>query len=272
MDMQEMGWRVGVLRRSQLQCSDWQVRKAVQDGRLRRLRPGWFALPNANPEVVRAVSAGGCVSCVSALKYYEIWVPPTQELHMRWSAAKRPRTGRGCPARSDEPVCGAVDTPELAWWSAVHCLPLDEAVAVTDSALRSGLIHRDQLDALKGPVAAIGPLVDPRSESGTESLVRVRLQRQGIRVRPQVQIAGVGRVDLLVGDRLIIECDSRAHHTDASAYHKDRRRDRASLVGNYLVLRLSWEDVMFHWDEVLPDILALVRRDAHRSRVTLTSC
>ena len=34
------------------------------------------------------------------------------------------------------------------------------------------------------------------------------LQQVRVQVRPQVQIPGVGRVDLVVGNSLIVECDT----------------------------------------------------------------
>lgn len=49
--------------------------------------------------------------------------------------------------------------------------------------------------------------VDPRAESGIETMVRLRLESLNIRLRPQVSIPMVGRVDFLVGTSLIIEVE-----------------------------------------------------------------
>lgn len=46
-----------------------------------------------------------------------------------------------------------------------------------------------------------------RAESGTGPLVRLRLRARGVRVRPQVPIESIARVDRLIGDRLIIEAE-----------------------------------------------------------------
>ncbi|MEL4356596.1 MULTISPECIES: endonuclease domain-containing protein [unclassified Luteococcus] len=98
------------------------------------------------------------------------------------------------------------------------------------------------------------------AESGTESLTRLRLQRHGVLLQTQVQIGQIGRVDLLVGERLIIEVDSRAHHTGEENYRKDRERDLQLRALGYIVVRLTYEQVMYRWDEVEPLILAMIRR------------
>lgn len=82
-------------------------------------------------------------------------------------------------------------------------------------------------------------------------------------VRAQVEIPGVGRVDLLIGRRLVIECDSRAHHTGEAAYESDRTRDRKLVRMGYLVIRLTYQQKLNDWPNVEADILALIRRDEH---------
>jgi very-short-patch-repair endonuclease len=88
---------------------------------------------------------------------------------------------------------------------------------------------------------------DPRAESGSETRVRLFLVRRGYRVRPQAVVSGVGRVDLLVGESLIIECDSHAHHTGEANYCADRRRDLNATASGYLVVRLTWEQCFLTW-------------------------
>ncbi len=53
------------------------------------------------------------------------------------------------------------------------------------------------------------------------------------------------RVDLMIGERLIVEVDGREHHSDPVAFERDRVRDaRLSALG-YRVLRFSCNQVMF---------------------------
>lgn len=136
-----------------------------------------------------------------------------------------------------------------------------------DSLLNLRLMSRTQIqDALARCRPPVNRLIErcDRSESGTETMVRLRLKRRQVKVRPQVIIAGIGRVDLLVGDRLVIEVDSRAHHCLEDTYQRDRQRDRTLMTMGYLVIRLTYGDVVHRWPEVEPDILALIRGGAHR--------
>ncbi|KXO97982.1 endonuclease domain-containing protein [Tsukamurella pseudospumae] len=107
--------------------------------------------------------------------------------------------------------------------------------------------------------------LDPAAQSGTESVTRHRLRPANIQVRSQVTIAEVGTADLLVGDRLIVECDSDRYH-NGEQRKVDARRDRKSTIGGYHVLRIDYSDVTYDWDTVLADIIDMVRSRRHRGR------
>jgi very-short-patch-repair endonuclease len=88
---------------------------------------------------------------------------------------------------------------------------------------------------------------DPRSGSGSETRVRLWFQRRNVRVRSQVHIAGVGRIDLLVGESLVIEVDSAAFHTGRDRYEEDRRRDLTLTALGFQVVRLAYAQVFASW-------------------------
>lgn len=162
-----------------------------------------------------------------------------------------------------------VDDIESALRVAVRCLDLRAAVVVVDSALNRGLITLASVEHVLGTSARgrrILALADGRAESGIETLARLGLRRLRVRVRSQVVIPGVGRVDLLIGDRLILELDGRRWHVDFEA---DRARDRRLVARGYLVIRASYRQVMEEWEEIAGQIVTLVRRDEHRWRTTL---
>ncbi|MGX9295729.1 endonuclease domain-containing protein [Tsukamurella paurometabola] len=168
----------------------------------------------------------------------------------------------------------AVDPLHLALQCAVNCIDEDYVVAVLDSLLRSPDPHTVQevRDVFEGAPLRIQRLLgdlDPAAQSGTESVTRHRLRSANIRVRSQVTIPTVGRVDLLVGDRLIIECDSRGFHDDAHQRREDARRDRKSTVGGYHVLRIDYADVMFGWDSVFADITDMACSRRHLGAVRI---
>lgn len=102
------------------------------------------------------------------------------------------------------------------------------------------------------------------AESGVESTVRIRLRRWRAGVRTQVSIESF-RVEPLVGDRLVIECDGGEHHTSWAAQAADRARDRRLAVLGDIVVRLTDRQVVDDWERVEADLLDLVRRRAHRA-------
>ncbi|MBT0565740.1 type IV toxin-antitoxin system AbiEi family antitoxin domain-containing protein [Williamsia sp. CHRR-6] len=247
--------------------TDNQIRRAVAAGDLIRLRPGWYARVGADPRVVAAVTAGGVLSCVSALAHHGVWVSPGySDLHVRRSKALRDGQ-RSCQAVGPpRPTTGAIDSVAVALGCAVRCMRPEDWIAACDSALNQGLAHGGDIVAELGPRGRdLLARCDARSESGTESLARVRLRAVGFAVIVQPQIEGVGRVDLRVG-ALLIECDSVAHHTSLANYRNDRRRDRAALVHGWLKIRLTYDDVVFGWDETLEAIRAVTVARRHRLR------
>ena len=168
----------------------------------------------------------------------------------------------------------AVDSLPDALRCAANCLAADEFVAVLDSTLR--LDHdrysvadlREIFDGASQHITRLLDFLDPVAGSGTESLVRFRLQYARIRVRSQQSIPGIGRVDLLVGDRLIIECDSTEYHSGAQRL-EDNRRDRVATRGDYRVMRIDYSEVIGAWPRILADILDIVRTGRHRGPVRI---
>lgn len=266
--------RTELLLRSGFSTAD--IRRQVARGALTPLRRGWYAAAEHHRDVVSAVRAGGVLSCVSALALRNIWTPPTPQIHARFTDHASYRRGvstasgtvRQCGAKlGNRRPTAAVDSLLLALCAAADCVSEEYLVAIVDSLVRTGPVELDDvrrcLSEYPQRVRRMLDYVDPAAESGTESLVRVRLARRRIRVRTQVRIAGVGRVDLLVGDRLIIEVDSRAHHTGEERYEADRRRDRNAAVKGYLVVRVTYHQVMHDWAAVEADILTMIRSRRH---------
>ncbi|MDY6808590.1 MAG: DUF559 domain-containing protein [Actinomycetota bacterium] len=250
-----------------------QVRRALKQETLRRLRRGWYATQTADTNVVEAVTAGGVLSCVSALKLHGVWVPThTKKIHVRAreSAHRQGRSGRFCLSYgSPEPEVSAVDDIRTAFRHALKCLDDEGIVVVCDSILNKALLERCDLETLiaSAPrrIRRLLDRCDGLAESGTETMVRLRLQLKGVKVRSQVQIAGVGRVDLLIGTRLIIEVDSEEFHDRSNEQReKDRRRDEEATRLGYITVRLSYKRVVEEWPEAEKSILDLVRRREHR--------
>ena len=158
---------------------------------------------------------------------------------------------------------GSVDALDVAVSAAAKCVDAESCVVL----LHLGLATQEQLERmLQGAPRHVRNLLAKvdRAEAGTESMVRLRLRARGVRVRTQVQVTRDHRVDLLVGDRLIIECDSKAHHSSWEQQRRDRQRDRELLALGYLVIRLTYEQVCYGWAAAEADILAVIRAGRHR--------
>ncbi len=113
-----------------------------------------------------------------------------------------------------------------------------DLVTMADSALRAGDCTLDQLSVVAAQrrrgaprLREVVPLLDARSESAWESILRTLHGAAGIAVEPQYEIFDanrrfVARADLwLVGTRRIHEYDGEVHR-DLSTHRKDLSRDR----------------------------------------------
>ncbi len=142
------------------------------------------------------------------------------------------------------------------------------AFVCTESALNRRLISRADLQwVLESiPKSRLGMLrsVEPFSESGGESLVSFHLRLARIPFRQQVVIADVGRVDFLIGDRLVVELDGAEFHTDTASFEEDRRRDAVLSALGYRTLRFSYRQIEQRPSEVLMSIRAAMARADHR--------
>lgn len=269
-----MNMNVGIYSRAELRrlgVDEPHLRRCVRDGSLTRLRSGWYATATPDPDVAEAVRRGGVLGCVSALRKHGLWVPPGyDELHVRASKYGKSQQARTCqgPGRP-RPAETALDQIPIALACAVRCMSAEDWIVVCDSALNTHGLTVPQLQSEMGTIShRIRDLMDrcdPRAQSGTETLARLRLRAAGFAVHVQPSIPEVGWVDLRVG-RLLIECDSRRHHTSVNDYQNDRRRDRNALVGKWLTMRITYDDVLYGWNEVMADVRAITRTDRHRMR------
>lgn len=233
-----------------------------------------------HPDIIEAARHGGRLDCVSLLRARGVFVQHRSGLHIQQEshASRRP----SCPNdaryhwRSSSARCESAVTDIVeALAQAVRCQPPRSAVATLDSAWHLGLVdERDISDVfarLPLRYRVLRGLLDARSESGTESLVRLLLRTTGCNIELQVRIEGVGRVDMVVDDWLIVECDSEEFHGDWRAHKRDRRRDLAAVERGFVPVRLLAEDVLFHPERVRASLERLVRRgpllaDAEPSR------
>jgi very-short-patch-repair endonuclease len=134
--------------------------------------------------------------------------------------------------------------------AAARDLGLLDLVILGDYALRFGHCTRDELQATAAKqrrgaprLRTVLPLLDDRSESPWESVMRVLHVAAGIDVEPQKKIYDssgrfVARADLwLVGTRRIHEYDGDVH--------RDRQMHRSDLARDRRLIEINWQRMGF---------------------------
>jgi very-short-patch-repair endonuclease len=250
------------------------IATAVSAGDIIRVRQGWYAPRDLNPLLLQASRVGGALTCVSALRLHGCWTFPDADLHVRVSPnASRLRTQHNKRVRlADHPAGVRVHwrdgserlllPPLECLADALACVDHETALVLADSVRR---VHPEGWDEFIRSIPQVHHDVLVRAdgvcESGTETLFYDRLGRR-LRMRRQVTIVGVGRVDFVLGN-LIIEIDGAQYHLDPERFESDRRRDAIASALGYRVLRFSYWQVVERWAEVEAAVWAAVSRGDH---------
>ncbi|MFE4836874.1 endonuclease domain-containing protein [Arthrobacter sp. NPDC056691] len=244
--------------------SEREIRNAVATGEIGRLRHGVVALPGAAPDALAAVLGNGLLTCASATAHHRIWrlhEPVRVHLLCRHGTAKGVVTHRSSVVPQDFPwpVAGLTDT----LLHALRCLPALEAAVVVESALRQGRTTlpylRERLPGNRNGVARqVLELVDGTADSPIEVVARLMFRAHGIYTETQVELPGIGIVDFLLEGFLIVELDGITHLEPAQV-KKDRRRNNASTLEGYAVLRYGYRDVVYNPQKVIDEVWQVLR-------------
>ncbi|MBN9154170.1 MAG: DUF559 domain-containing protein [Microbacterium sp.] len=243
-------------------------------GRIIRVRRGKFLPGGSHPVVVRAAELGTRVDCISLLRLCGVFVWESPRLHVQAAhgASRLPARPRDvvCHWRSAPADDGVLADLIDALVQSIRCHSPRAAIATLDSAWHLGLVSARDIDEvfdrLPRRFQPLRGLLDPRGESGPESLVRLMLRILGCSFDLQVTISGVGRVDFVVEDWLIIECDSEAHHSSWAARKRDARRDLVAAGLGYASIRLMAEDILYRPDDVQNALREILTSPARRPR------
>lgn len=244
-------------------CTEWQVRRAVRDGRIVRARRNSYTVVDLHQHRAAAAAVGGVVSHLSAallwgwkVKHDPVrpWVSmprnrrrPDGALEVRWADL------------DDADVRYGVTSPARTVVDCAKALPFDEALAVADSALRGGvdrhqLVVAAQRSPRTGRARALGVVeaADGRADNPFESVVRaIAGSVPGLAVVPQVAIAGVGRVDLYDEQLgIVVEAESHEFHSTPAGLRKDVVRYTQCARLGLVVVRFVWDQAMHQPDDV----------------------
>jgi very-short-patch-repair endonuclease len=258
-----------------------RVRRAVREGRILQASRGRYVLPTAQVAHVKAGELHGIVSLRSAAAHYG-WEmkeqPPVPEITVRRNRKLAPRRREAVrilwsDLEPDE-VRHGVTTPLRTVVDCARHLPFDEALAIADSALRSGLVTPDDLrwaivrGAGADAVRRVFRHADGRSANVFESVLRALCIEAGLAVEPQLALdLGTGTIhpDLVNRElRLVVEADSWTFHAKRKAHTRDCARYNLLVIRGWRVLRFTWEQVIHDQAYVrwaLAEFLRPVERD-----------
>lgn len=240
------------------------IEAALRTERIVRIGRGAYALPNGDQAVRAARALTGVLSLTSAALHWgwPVKSPPKQPhvtvpRHRTVAAHRR----RGVIVHfADVEVDGIATSPVQTVLDCARQLPFDEALAVADSALRSGLVGPAELAAaaVRSPRSGrarairVAQCADKRAANPFESVVRaISYEYPAVQLIPQVTIAGLGMPDLY--DRqlgLVVECDSFQFHSNRSAVVRDVERYNACTQLSLSLLRFAWEHAMLRQDYI----------------------
>ena len=230
-----------------------------------------YASPGLPHPTLVALRHGGVLACVSVARLHGLWVLPLDEIvHVSLPPNGHSRTHDDCRCvqhwnalSSSSTAVSLVD----ALLQLRGCFGEDAFFATLESALHTGVLTGAGRGELRARITEsarwLVDLARSDAESGLESLLRLRLQRLGLRLRTQVEIPGVGRVDFVLGDRIILEVDGRQGHDDAEGRHRDRVRDVVAAAHGFETLRFDYALIVHDWPTVQQAILAKVARRSH---------
>jgi very-short-patch-repair endonuclease len=238
-----------------------RLASAVGRGTVLRLARGRYALPTASDARLAAAALTGVVGLRSAAAHHA-WAMKSQPeqpevivpRHRKVAATRHGGVRLRWIDLADDQVADGVTTPFRTVVDCARLLPFDEALAIADSALRSGLVTRaefEEVDVRGAGAAAVRRVVryaDARAANPFESVLRALCVEAGLAVEPQGEVV-LGRdvihPDLVCRDRhLVVEGDSWTWHATRKGHSQDCARYNLLAVHEWSVLRFTGEQVM----------------------------
>ena len=242
-----------------------RIDAAIQNGRVHRIRRGVYGIQGGT-SLSQAILLNARLTCLSAGPIYGLWaLQPAAGLHL--SAGHKAVAGvRHGPCRHPAHPCLPVAGLADVLLHALRCLPELEALVMVQSAVSQGSITVDFLRRKlpgnrNGAARSVLDLVIPRADSLLEVLARTHFVRAGLLVRMHVEVPGVGEVDCLVEDCLVVEFDGGTH-MEPKQVKKDQRRNNAALRAGLLPLRFYYDDVVHHPERMVAQVLEVL--ELHR--------
>lgn len=248
--------------------SAYALRQAKAAGTVIKPRNGWVALSGKQTMKQLTVQRGVLLSCVTLAKSRGLWVPDATQVHVaapphgaRISVPDSAVVHWAKPVVPRDPDA-VEDDLRNALALVAQCQPFERALVIWESALNKGLVDRQSLGRLPLPAAAVAVLerARPFADSGLETIVIHRLGWLRVPMLPQAWVLG-HRVDLLIGERLVIQIDGATHTGPQRT--SDIEHDALLKLQGYHVLRFSYEQIMERWESVQAVIMEAIAQGLH---------
>lgn len=264
------------------------LERAVAAGDVVRVTRGRYALPTDVTARSAAHALTGTAVLVTAAAHWDwarMWEPRRPQIAVPRGrnvsvAARADVELRWRDLAPDDVVDHWVTTRERTLLDCAALLPFEQALAITDSALRDRSVTRAGIVARaaalprlrRARAERVFTLASPLAANPFESALRaIAVGVPGLDVRCQVRIdderGWVGRVDLAdEGLRIVVEADSMEYHGEREAMDRDVERYTRLVCGGWLVLRFTWYQVMTRPDWVAGMLAKAVAQRAGRGR------
>lgn len=243
-----------------------RLAKALEANQITRIRRGVYSLPDEEGVLGLALRHNARLTCLSAAPIYGLWALRDAELAHLSPGHKKTIPGTLTHGRLLHPVHPLLPVAGLAdvLIHALHCLPEIEALVMVQSPVQQGDVTLDFLRRkLPGNrnarAKAVLDHVIPRADSLLEVLANYHFRRAGLHVRRHVQVPGVGEVDFLIEECLVVETDGTTH-LEPKQVKKDRARNNATVIGGLLCLRFGYADVVHQPERMVAQVLAVLEQ------------
>ncbi len=260
------GELLGLTTRSQLQ-------DAVAGGLIHKPRHNRYCLADLEGAMRAVARTGGTASHLSAAQEFgwKLKHDPIRPCITMPRSARKPRGAYELhwANLSERELRRNVTSRTRTVIDCARAYEFDVALCVADSALREGIVDRDDLiiAAARSPrtgrakALRVAHTASPLRANPFETCLHViAMSVAGLDVLPQGYVPGIGFVDLL--DRvlgIVLEAESFEHHWTKAGLQRDVDRYTTAARLGLVVVRFSWADVMFRPDDVRAAIEDVVR-------------
>ena len=237
----------GVARRQKVVAegfTSWDLQQAQAQELIRKVAPGFYALPDAAPVDVMLAQHQARRTCLSKVADMGLWLlAEPKQLHV---AAAHGNRIPGCVVHR---VSGGQTLMDVLR-QCVHCGSELEALIILESAVVKnkcgiGRLRREFSRRQDTKGRHIVAMVDPQSMSIAETCGRYHLKKMGYNVQGQAHIRNAGHLDLLVDGVLGIETDGQKYHNDPLQWKEDLRRDTMYVLNGMWRLRIPAAVMMY---------------------------